>query len=214
LALDIIKEISESLERGDFDRVAALTLRAIDANIPAKEILDLGLLAGMKVVAEKFRTHEIFLPDVLLAAKAMYAGMALLEPLMIKGSLTLAGKVVLGTVQGDVHDIGKNLVGIMLRGAGFEIVDLGNDVPPKRFIDVALEVGASVIGLSALLTTTMPAMKRVVEQIKTRSLSDKIKVIIGGAPVTADYALEIGADAYAFDGVSAVDRIKKLMGVI
>jgi 5-methyltetrahydrofolate--homocysteine methyltransferase len=212
--LDIIKEISESLERGDFDRVAALTLRAIDANIPAKEILDLGLLAGMKVVAEKFRTHEIFLPDVLLAAKAMYAGMALLEPLMIKGSLTLAGKVVLGTVQGDVHDIGKNLVGIMLRGAGFEIVDLGNDVPPKRFIDVALEVGASVIGLSALLTTTMPAMKRVVEQIKTRSLSDKIKVIIGGAPVTADYALEIGADAYAFDGVSAVDRIKKLMGVI
>jgi len=201
------------LQRGEDEEVYNFTRRAIEQNLPAKSILDDGLIAGMSVVGEKFKAHEIFLPDVLLAAKAMYAGMDQLKPLMIKEGIPTIGKVVVGSVQGDLHDIGKNLVAIMLRGAGFEIIDLGNDVPPEKFIDTALENEAAVIGMSALLTTTMPVMKKVVDLVKARNLSDKVKIIVGGAPLTEDYARQIGADAYGFDGMNAVDKVKELLGL-
>ncbi len=211
--MDIIKQISDNLQRGEDEEVYNFTRRAIEQNLPAKSILDDGLIAGMSVVGEKFKAHEIFLPDVLLAAKAMYAGMDQLKPLMIKEGIPTIGKVVVGSVQGDLHDIGKNLVAIMLRGAGFEIIDLGNDVPPEKFIDTALENEAAVIGMSALLTTTMPVMKKVVDLVKARNLSYKIKIIVGGAPLTEDYAHAIGADAYGFDGINAVDKVKELLGL-
>lgn len=201
------------MQRGEDEEVYNFTRRAIEQNLPAKSILDDGLIAGMSVVGEKFKAHEIFLPDVLLAAKAMYAGMDQLKPLMIKEGIPTIGKVVVGSVQGDLHDIGKNLVAIMLRGAGFEIIDLGNDVPPEKFIDTALENEAAVIGMSALLTTTMPVMKKVVDLVKARNLSDKVKIIVGGAPLTEDYARQIGADAYGFDGMNAVDKVKELLGL-
>ena len=211
--LDLLKNIADSLQRGDDKKTAELTSRAIDESLSPKTILDDGLIAGMTVIGRKFKAHEIFLPDVLLAAKAMYAGLDLLKPLLLKEKVPTVGKVVIGTVQGDMHDIGKNLVGIMLKGAGFEIIDLGHNVPPEKFIDTALESEASVIGMSALLTTTMPNMKKVIDILKERGLDDKIKTIIGGAPVSDDFAAEIGADAYAFDGINSIDKIKKLLGL-
>ncbi len=211
--MELLKQIAGNLEKGDDEIVAALTAKAIEQKISPKEILDNGLIAGMKTVGEKFKAHDIFLPDVLLAAKAMYAGLDLLKPLLVKENIPTIGKVVLGTAKGDLHDIGKNLVGIMLKGAGFEIIDLGNDVPAEKFVDAAVENNASVIGISALLTTTMSQMKTVVDLVDERGMRDKIKIIIGGAPVTTDYADEIGADAYAFDGMSAVDKIKELLDI-
>ncbi len=211
--MELLKQIAGNLEKGDDEIVAALTAKAIEQKISPKEILDNGLIAGMKTVGEKFKAHDIFLPDVLLAARAMYAGLDLLKPLLVRENIPTIGKVVLGTAKGDLHDIGKNLVGIMLKGAGFEIIDLGNDVPAEKFVEAAVESNASVIGISALLTTTMPQMKTVVDLVNERGLRDKIKIIIGGAPVTTDYADEIGADAYAFDGMSAIDKIKELLDI-
>jgi len=211
--LEILKHISESLERGEDKKVAELTVQAIEAKLAAKQILDDGLITGMTVVGKKFKAHEIFLPDVLLAAKAMYAGLDLLKPLLLKEKVPTIGKVVIGTVHGDMHDIGKNLVGIMLKGNGFDIIDLGHDVPPEKFVDTAVAEGASVIGMSALLTTTMPNMKLVVDLIKERGLQSKIKTIIGGAPVSDDFAREIGADAYAFDGINSIEKIKNMLGL-
>jgi len=211
--LDILKQIAIDLEKGDSTAVHELTRQAIGGKLSPREILDNGLIAGMRVVGEKFRKHEIFLPDVLLAAKAMYAGLNLLRPLLVRDDVPVIGKVVLGSVKGDVHDIGKNLVGIMLKGAGFEIIDLGHDVPPEKFVDTAVAEKAGVIGMSALLTTTMPVMKRVVDLVRERDLSGRIKIIVGGAPVTGDFAGQVGADAYAFDGSSAVDKVKELLGV-
>ncbi len=210
--MEILKEISEYLQHGNDDKVPALIHTAIKEKIPAKEILDNGLIAGMNVIGEKYKAHEIFLPDVLLAAKAMYAGMDVLKPLFLEENIPAMGKVVIGTVQGDLHDIGKNLVGIMLKGAGFEVVDLGNDVPPERFVETAKKENATVIGMSALLTTTMPFMRRVVELLRKQMLSSSIKIIIGGAPVSAEFAREIGADAYGYDSAHAVDQVKKLIG--
>jgi 5-methyltetrahydrofolate--homocysteine methyltransferase len=211
--VDIIKQISENLQRGDDEQVFNLTKQAIEDKLPPKSILDDGLIAGMAVVGKKFKAHEIFLPDVLLAAKAMYAGMDQLKPLLIKEGIPTIGKVVVGSVQGDLHDIGKNLVAIMLKGAGFEIIDLGNDVSPEKFVDAAIDNEAGVIGMSALLTTTMPVMKKVVDLVKERDLRDKIRIIVGGAPLTDDYAKQIGADAYGFDGMNAVDKVKELLGL-
>ena len=210
--MEIIRELSESLQRGDAGKVAELTRRAIDAGAGPKAILDDGLIAGMSVVGEKFKAHEIFLPDVLLAARAMMAGMELLKPLLIRDGIPTIGKVVIGTVQGDLHDIGKNLVAILLRGAGFEVIDLGNDVSPQRFLDAARKENATIIGLSALLTTTMPVMKAVVDLAKERGVRDGTRIIVGGAPLSAEYAREIGADAYCFDGVSAVECVKRFLG--
>jgi 5-methyltetrahydrofolate--homocysteine methyltransferase len=207
-----LQALSAALEKGEATTVEALTKEALEAGLGPQEILDGGLIAGMSIVGEKFRRHEIFLPDVLLAARAMYAGMDLLKPLMIREGIPTIAKVVVGTVQGDLHDIGKNLVAIMLRGAGFEVIDLGRDVAPERFVDEAEKSGAQIIGLSALLTTTMPVMAKVVELARERGLLDRTRIVVGGAPLSEDYAREIGADAYCFDGLSAVDRVKELVG--
>jgi 5-methyltetrahydrofolate--homocysteine methyltransferase len=209
--MDILIQISESLQQGDDEKVTELTKTAIEQSRPPKEILEQGLIAGMRVVGDRFRDHEIFLPDVLLAAKAMYAGLDQVRPLLGEHEMPTEGKVVIGTVQGDLHDIGKNLVGIMLRGAGFEVIDLGNDVPPERFVETAKETGAGVIGMSALLTTTMSVMKDVVSLLEKNGLRGKVRTIVGGAPLSAEFAAEIGADGYAYDGANAVDRVRALM---
>jgi 5-methyltetrahydrofolate--homocysteine methyltransferase len=209
--MELLDQIKDSLQKGDSEQVARLTRQGLDDKIDVRVILDDGLIAGMTIVGAKFKDHEIFLPDVLLAARAMYAGMDILKPLMIKEGIPTVGKVVIGTVQGDLHDIGKNLVGIMLRGAGFEIIDLGRDVPPEKFVDAAVESSADVIGMSALLTTTMPVMKKVVELAKEKGIYDRVKIIVGGAPLSKEYALQIGAHAYCYDGVNAVDRVKEFI---
>ncbi|MBD3236976.1 MAG: cobalamin-binding protein [Candidatus Eisenbacteria bacterium] len=209
-AVEILEKIAAQLQQGEEEEVAALTQRAIDAQIEPKQILDQGLIGGMNVVGELFRDHEIFLPEVLLAAKAMHAGLDRLKPLLEAADVPSRGKVILGTVQGDLHDIGKNLVGIMLRGAGFEVIDLGNDVSPERFVQAAKENDAAVIGMSALLTTTMPVMKQVITLLTEAGLGSRVRTIIGGAPVSGDFAQQIGADAYAYDGANAVEQIKAL----
>ena len=211
--MELLKRISQSLLDGDDEAVGTLTKEAIEEGADPREILDSGLISGMNVIGERFRNHEIFLPDVLLAARAMYAGMELLKPLLVKGSVSPAGKVVIGSVKGDLHDIGKNLVSIMLEGAGFEVIDLGTDVAPERFIDEAIHRDAEVIGMSALLTTTMPVMGQVMDLLKERGLLGRIKVIIGGAPVSDAYCREIGADAYCFDAAHSVESVKRLLAV-
>jgi 5-methyltetrahydrofolate--homocysteine methyltransferase len=209
--MEILDQISESLQKGEDTTVGELTQQAIDSGLSAAQILNEGLLAGMDVVGKKFGANEIFLPEVLLAARAMNAGMDLIKPLLIADDVPSLGKVVIGTVKGDLHDIGKNLVGIMLKGAGFEVVDLGADVAAESFVDAAEAEGASVLGLSALLTTTMTGMKDVVELVKSRGLD--VKVIVGGAPVSEDFARDIGADAYGYDAANAVGLVKDLTGV-
>ena len=208
--MEILNQIAELLEKGEDKSVHDLTEQALKNGIPATQILNQALIAGMDVIGEKFRAHEIFLPDVLLAARAMQAGMELLKPLLTLAEQSGLGKVVIGTVKGDLHDIGKNLVGIMLKGAGFEVIDLGKDVSPEKFVETAINEKAGIIGMSALLTTTMPVMNNVVELLKQKKLKDQIKVIVGGAPASEEFAAEIGADAYAFDAASAVERVKQL----
>jgi 5-methyltetrahydrofolate--homocysteine methyltransferase len=176
--MEILQQISESLQRGEDQKVAELTQGAIDAGVTAVQILNDGLLGGMDVIGKRFGANEIFLPEVLIAARAMNAGMDLIKPLLIADDVPSLGKVVIGTIRGDLHDIGKNLVGIMLKGAGFDVVDLGADVAPENFVETAEAEGASVVGLSALLTTTMAGMKDVVELIKDKGLEDKVKVIV------------------------------------
>lgn len=209
--MELLRQISEALQHGDSAKVAVLTVQATKEGILPKNILERGLIAGMNVIGEHYKKHEIFLPEVLLAAKAMYAGMDVLKPFFLKEEMPTLGKVVIGTVQGDIHDIGKNLVGIMLRGAGFDVIDLGKDVAPRNFIEVATRENAKVIGMSALLTTTIPVMQEVIVLLKKEGLDGKIKTIIGGAPVSSDYAHHIGADAYGYDSVNAVECIRKLI---
>jgi 5-methyltetrahydrofolate--homocysteine methyltransferase len=210
--VDLLNRIADEVRAGEPDTVRALAGRALGEEIAPGEILRAGLIAGMTVVGDAFRRHEIFLPDVLLAAKAMQAGLDVLRPHLAAGGVPTAGRVVLGTVRGDLHDIGKNLVGILLGGAGFDVIDLGVDVPPERFVHCAEERGAAVIGVSALLTTTMTGMREVVALVHARGLADRVKVIVGGAPVTEAFAREIGADGYAYDAASAAVRVKQLMG--
>jgi 5-methyltetrahydrofolate--homocysteine methyltransferase len=209
--MELLRDLSDNLQKGNATRVAELTRKAIDEHLDTNTILNQGLISGMSGVGEKFKRHEIFIPNVLLAAKAMKAAMDLLKPLLVNEGIQTIGKVVIGTVQGDLHDIGKNLVAIMLRGAGFEVIDLGNNVAPERFIETAELEKADVIGLSALLTTTMPVMKVVVDLARKRNLYENTKIIVGGAPLSAKYATEIGAHAYGFDAVSAVDQVKQFM---
>ena len=211
--MEVLKQISGLLQQGDDEQVLELTGKAIAQNIPPKDILDEGLISGMNVVGERFKNHEIFLPEVLMAARAFYAGMDQLKPLLIKDDIPDLGKIVIGTVQGDLHDIGKNLVGIMLRGAGFEVIDLGKDIPAEKFVETAKAEQAEIIGMSALLTTTQPAMKTVIELLREQGLNAKIRTIVGGAPVSKEFAREIGADAYAYDAASAVECVKQLMEV-
>jgi 5-methyltetrahydrofolate--homocysteine methyltransferase len=210
--MDTLAELAKSVLNGDEEQAAKRTSQAMDAGHSAKLILDDGLIGGMTTVGKKFKAHEIFLPEVLMAAKAMGAGVDLLKPLLAKDDVPSLGKIVVGSVQGDLHDIGKNLVGIMLKGAGFEVFDLGNDVPPERFVEEAQKQAAPLIGMSALLTTTMPMMKQVVDLLREQGLSGKIRTIVGGAPVSKEFAREIGADAHGFDAVSAVEQVKNLTG--
>ena len=206
-----LKEIAENLIQGKAPQVKELVQKAVDEGQDVQKVLNEGLLAGMSVVGEKFKKNEFYVPEVLIAARAMKQGMEILRPILAEKDIKGAGTVVLGTVRGDLHDIGKNLVGMMLEGAGFEVVDLGVDVPSEKFIQTAKEKNASIIGLSALLTTTMPAMKEVIDVLNKSELKGKVKVIIGGAPVTQSYADEIGADGYAPDAASAVDKVKELL---
>ena len=210
--MEILNRIAEALEQGDDQLVARLTAEALGEGVDAGDVLQKGLVAGMSVVGERFRLREIFLPDVLLSARAMYAGLAVLKPHLASAGVASRGKVVIGTVKGDLHDIGKNLVGIMLKGAGFEVIDLGHDVAPEAFVDAAVREGAPLIGMSALLTTTMTRMRDVVALLKERGLAGRVRTVVGGAPVNADFAREIGADGYACDAAAAVDRVRALLG--
>lgn len=209
--MEILNEISCCLQSGDDEKITVLTKEALQKNIDPQDILNNSLIPAMNIIGEKFKSYEIFLPDVLLAAKAMYAAMNELKPYLINEQIPSKGKIVIGTVQGDLHDIGKNLVGILLKGAGFDIIDLGKDVPAEKFVQEAKNQKASVIGLSALLTTTMPVMKNVIETLKQEGLYGKIKVIIGGAPVNQNFCNQIGADAYCYDGASAVECLKAML---
>lgn len=207
--MSIVQEISEFLQKGRAKNVKALVQQALDEGIDAKVILNEGLLDGMMIIGGKFKRNEVFVPEVLVAARAMNAGMAILEPKLIEIGNEPVGKAVVATVKGDLHDIGKNLVVMMLKGAGFEVIDLGVDVDPATFVDKAEEAGADVIGMSALLTTTMPNMKGVIDLLKEKGLRDKYIVMIGGAPVNDSFAEEIGADYYTPDAASAAEAAKK-----
>jgi len=200
--------ISEMLQKGKAKDVEALVNQAIAEKVPPGDILKKGLISGMAVIGEKFKKNQVYVPEVLIAARAMAAGMKTLEPLLAKNGVKPLGVIAVGTVKNDLHDIGKNLVIMMLKGAGFQVMDLGIDVTPEKFVKAA-EDGAQVLGLSALLTTTMPQMKQVVDAVKAAKI--KAKVMIGGAPVTQAYADEIGAQGYAPDAASAVDVAKKLI---
>ena len=203
------EKISEMLQKGKAKDVEALVKEAVDSGTAPGDILDKGLIAGMSVIGEKFKKNEVYVPEVLIAARAMNAGMKILEPVLAESGVKPLGKVAVGTVKNDLHDIGKNLVCMMLKGAGFEVMDLGIDVAPEKFLEAAKN-GAQVVGLSALLTTTMPQMKAVIDALKEAGVD--AKVMIGGAPVTQAYAEEIGASGYAPDAASAVDEAKKLIG--
>lgn len=207
--MTIIEEISEYLQKGRAKNVKALVQQALDEGFDAKSILDEGLLSGMMTVGGKFKRNEVFVPEVLVAARAMNAGMAILEPKLVEIGNEPIGKAVIGTVKGDLHDIGKNLVGMMLKGAGFEVCDLGVDVEPEVYIEKAEEIGADIIGMSALLTTTMPNMKDLIDLLKEKGLRDKYIVMIGGAPVNESFAREIGADFYTPDAASAAETAQE-----
>ena len=201
----ILSEISEALQQGKAKTVRELVQKAIDEKISAKHILEGGLLAGMGIIGEKFRDNEVYVPDVLIAAMAMNAGSELLKPLLIENGISAAGKVVLGTVKGDRHDIGKNLVRMMMEGKGLEVIDIGIDVPVEEFINTAIRTDAQIIACSALLTTTMREMKNVVDAVCAAGLRDKITIMIGGAPVNENFRKSIGADIYTPDAASAAD---------
>lgn len=221
-----LKAIADNLIKGRADKnstirpemkgqpgVKELVQAAVDEGVDVEKILNEGLISGMAVVGEKFKNNEFYVPEVLIAARAMQAGMDVLQPLLERAGVKPIGKVAMGTVKGDLHDIGKNLVSMMLKGAGFQVNDLGIDVPPERFVKAVEEEGAQLVGMSALLTTTMPSMKTVMEALEKASLRSKIKTIIGGAPVTQSYADEIGADGYAPDASRGVDKAKELLGL-
>lgn len=205
--------IKDAIFNGDIAQTPNLVNQAISQGESPEDVLEHGLIAGMAEVGVKFKANEIFIPEVLIAAKAMHAALDILEPLLANTGVKPKATVIVGTVKGDLHDIGKNLVVMMLKGAGFCVVDVGIDVPAKAFIDKAESVNASLIAMSSLLTTSMPSMKATTDMLRQRGLSNKIKTVIGGAPVTQDYATQIGADGYAQDASSAVDKAKELLGL-
>ena len=203
--MSILNEISTLLQQGRAPKVKELVAKAIEEGIAPQTILEEGLLDGMSVVGEKFKKNEVFIPEVLIAARAMNAGVELLRPYLVASGATVKGTVVIGTVKGDLHDIGKNIVKMMLEGKGLEVVDLGVDVSADTFVEKAIEHKAQIICCSALLTTTMNEMKAVVEKAKAAGIRDQVKIMIGGAPVTQDYCDSIGADCYTCDAASAAD---------
>ena len=206
------QELSLQVQKGKVKMVKELVQQAINEGIPAQEILEKGLLAGMNVVGEKFKNNEVFVPEVLIAARAMNTGSAMLKPLLVQEGVEPAGRVCVGTVKGDLHDIGKNLVKMMMESKGLEVIDLGTDVSPETFVQTAIEKDCRVIGCSALLTTTMGVMADVVKAVDAAGLRGKVKVMIGGAPVTERFAKRIGADAYGEDAAEAVEKALALLG--
>ena len=206
-----LNDLSLAVEKGKRNDAKALAQALLDEGMKPLDIVEKGLVPGMSSIGEKFKNNEVFVPEMLIAARAMKEAMALLEPLLVKAGITPKNTVVIGTVQGDLHDIGKNLVAMMFKGANFGVVDVGTNVAPEKFIAAVKESNASLVALSALLTTTMPAMKSTVEAIRAAGLKD-VKIMIGGAPVTQDYANEIGADGYSADAASAVDLALRLVG--
>jgi len=204
-----LKALADVVIKGDQNAAVDMTKSALEDGMAPKSILDEGLIAGMDIIGDRFKKNEVYIPEVLIAARAMKMAMEVLEPELVKAGVEPVGKLVIGTVQGDLHDIGKNLVAMMLKGAGFEVIDLGVDVKPEKFVEQVKESGVQLIGMSALLTTTMPGMEKTIKILKDSGLS--AKVIIGGAPVTKDYADKIGADGFASDAASAVDMAKSLV---
>jgi 5-methyltetrahydrofolate--homocysteine methyltransferase len=203
-----LEGISKALQKGDAGKVEELVKQALEEHILPKEILDNGLIKGMGIIGEKFKKNEVYVPEVLIAARAMHAGMDVLRPRLVETGVKNIGKVAIGTVQGDLHDIGKNLVKMMLEGAGFEVIDLGADVSAGKFIEAVKKHQPDIVGMSALLTTTMINMAEVITSLEAAGLRDKVKIMIGGAPVTQNYADQIGADSYAPDAASAADTAK------
>ena len=207
-----LHEISVQLQAGKAKIVKGLVQQAIDEGVPAQEILEKGLLDGMNVIGEKFKNNEVFVPEVLIAARAMNQGVALLKPLLAEAGVKASGKVYIGTVQGDLHDIGKNLVKLMLEGKGLEVIDLGTDVAPETFVQTAIDQNCQIICCSALLTTTMGVMADVVKAAESAGIRDKVKIMIGGAPVNQAFCDQIGADVYTSDAASAAEAAVALCG--
>ena len=204
-----LKVLADAVIKGDQNTALEITKAALAEGTAAKDILDNGLIAGMDIVGARFKKNEVYIPEVLISARAMKMAMEVLEPELVKAGVEPVGKLLIGTVQGDLHDIGKNLVAMMLKGAGFEVIDLGVDVGPEKFVEQVKTAKAQVVGMSALLTTTMPGMEKTIKALK--DAGTPVKVMIGGAPVTQDYADRIGADGYAPDAASAVDIAKSLV---
>lgn len=206
-----LETILQNVTEGNAEDVEAGVQAALETGVSSEEILNKALIAAMDEVGQRFEAGDFFVPEMLIAARAMQAGLVVLKPHLAETSFQSAGTVAIGTVKGDLHDIGKNLVAIMLEGAGFEVIDMGTDVDPAKFAE-AVRNGANVVGISALLTTTMASMAQVIEAVEDINMRDKVKIIIGGAPVTADYAEQIGADGFAADASGAVKKVRELLG--
>ena len=205
------EQFHTALSEGKVDEVKQLTQGALNSGESAERVLKEGLIQGMERIGARFKNGEIYIPEVLIAARAMHAGLAVLKPVLSKSSTAMTGKVVIGTVKGDLHDIGKNLVAMMLEGGGFEVTDLGTDVSPEKFVESLKQSQAQIVGMSALLTTTMGQMKATIQALETAGLRNEVKVLVGGAPVTERFAREVGADGYAPDAASAVDLAKSFV---
>lgn len=207
-----LADLAESIIAGDVDKAKNITQSLVNEGKAPLEIINDGLIAGMNVVGARFKEGEMFVPEVLMSAKAMSAGMEIVKPLIAESDVPSIGKIVIGTVQGDLHDIGKNLVAMMMESAGFTVINLGTDIAPEKFVEAAKEHNADIVGLSALLTTTMPAMKETIEAFEEAGMRDKCKIIVGGAPVSQEFADQIGADGFAQDAASATALCKELLG--
>jgi len=209
----MFEEIKAELGKGNIDKVVEQVNLLLEKEVKPKDILDKGLIAGMDVIGNKFKKNEVFIPEVMIAAKAMHAGLDKLEVHLARTGVKPVATVIIGTVKGDLHDIGKNIVGMMFRGAGFKIIDCGIDVQPEKFLEAAKSEESQILAMSSLLTTSMPVMSEIIKLLKKEGLASKIKTMIGGAPVTQEYADRIGADGYALDASSAVDKARELLGI-
>ena len=209
---ELLSSLSTAVIKGNKDDMVELTQQALDAGLSAQEILNEGLMPGMNHVGTEFRSGKMFVPEVLRSARAMQRSMDILKPLLAETGIDMTGKVLLGTVKGDLHDIGKNLVGMMCEGAGFEVRDLGKDVTPEGFVEAVKEYEPHVLGMSALLTTTMRTMEHTIKALEEAGIRDQVKVMVGGAPVTQDFAEQIGADGYASNAAAAAELAKKFVG--
>lgn len=207
----IFNDIKEALKKGDRVGVSELVKKGMDSGIEIRKIMDEALISGMEEIGARFKRNEIFIPEVLISAKAMHSGMAVLEPHFLRCGIKPIGKVVIGTVKGDLHDIGKNIVSMMMKGVCFEVEDHGIDVSPAKFVEAVRKSGPDILAMSSLLTTSMPSMRETIKALKAANLRDKVKIIVGGAPVTQDFADSIEADAFARDAASAVDKAKELL---